>query len=105
VAYCNTDKQLRSVCTTTFATLRWTKSSPGLRSTILVRWHTAVRAADPQVLRGLLLGERPEEVGVGARDPPRPPAIVLEEIGDARHTAAMIVGRAFRWWPGPARDV
>ena len=24
-----TDRQLRSVCTTTFATLRWTKTSPG----------------------------------------------------------------------------
>src|SRR5476651_114758 len=33
-AYCSTDKQFRSVWTTTFATLRWTKSSPGSRSTI-----------------------------------------------------------------------
>ena len=33
-AYCSTDRQLRSVWTTTLATLRWTNSSPGSRSTI-----------------------------------------------------------------------
>src|SRR3954469_22456676 len=33
-AYCRTERQFRSVCTTTFATLRWTNSSPGSRSTI-----------------------------------------------------------------------
>ena len=33
-AYCSTDRQLRSVWTTTFATLRCTNSSPGGRSTI-----------------------------------------------------------------------
>ena len=32
-AYCSTLRQLRSVCTTTLATLRCTKSSPGRRST------------------------------------------------------------------------
>src|SRR3982751_100846 len=34
MAYCRTDRQLRSVCTTTLATLRWTNSSPGARPTI-----------------------------------------------------------------------
>src|SRR5574338_1199874 len=33
-AYCSTDRQLRSVWTTTCATFRWTNSSPGGRSTI-----------------------------------------------------------------------
>src|SRR6476661_3534244 len=33
-AYCSTDRQFRSVWTTTFATLRWTKSSPGSSPTI-----------------------------------------------------------------------
>src|SRR6185369_14596292 len=33
-AYCSTDRQFRSVWTTTLATLRWTKSSPGRRPTI-----------------------------------------------------------------------
>src|ERR1700761_927115 len=28
-AYCITERQLRSLCTTTFATLRWTNISPG----------------------------------------------------------------------------
>src|SRR5215213_4899106 len=32
-AYCMTDRQLRSVWTTTLATLRWTNISPGERST------------------------------------------------------------------------
>src|SRR5688572_20878061 len=33
-AYCSTERQFRSLCTTTLATLRCTKSSPGLRPTI-----------------------------------------------------------------------
>src|ERR1051326_3562862 len=33
-AYWMTERQFKSVCTTTFATLRWTKSSPGKRPTI-----------------------------------------------------------------------
>src|SRR5687768_3293682 len=33
-ANCSTDRQFRSVCTTTLATLRWTNSSPGSRPTI-----------------------------------------------------------------------
>src|SRR6478735_9388802 len=33
-AYCNTDRQLQSVCTTTLATLRCTKISPGIKPTI-----------------------------------------------------------------------
>src|SRR3982751_4727809 len=34
MAYCRTDRQLRSVWTTTLETFRWTKSSPGNRPTI-----------------------------------------------------------------------
>src|SRR5579859_6888190 len=33
-AYCSTDRQLRSVCTTTLATLRCTNTSPGMRPMI-----------------------------------------------------------------------
>src|SRR5688572_17597133 len=33
-AYCMAERQLTSACTTTLATLRWTKSSPGGRPTI-----------------------------------------------------------------------
>src|SRR5918992_3862544 len=33
-AYCMQDRQLASACSTTLATLRWTKSSPGGRPTI-----------------------------------------------------------------------
>src|SRR5687768_9999855 len=33
-AYCSTERQFRSLCTTTLATLRCTKSSPGFRPTI-----------------------------------------------------------------------
>src|SRR3954451_9126158 len=34
IANCSTERQLRSVCTTTLAMLRWTKSSPGASPTI-----------------------------------------------------------------------
>ena len=34
MAYCSTDRQLKSVCRTRFATLRWTNSSPGASPTI-----------------------------------------------------------------------
>ena len=71
-ANCSTDRQLRSVCTTTLATLRWTNSSPGGRSTIVVRRDAAVRAADPQIVRRLLLGgaERKNPDGARAGSPP-----------------------------------
>ncbi len=77
-ANCITDRQLRSLCTTTLATLRWTKSSPGKQADDLVGRHAAVRAADPQVVRRLLVREVREEIGIAAAHALRPRAVVVE---------------------------
>src|SRR5690606_37904337 len=43
-----TDRQLRSVCTTTLAMLRWTKTSPGAMSTI---WLAGTRESEQPIHR------------------------------------------------------
>ena len=48
----------------------------------LVRGHAAVRAADPQVLGRLQLGELLEELGVRLLDPVGPGAVALEQRFD-----------------------
>ena len=85
VAYCSTERQLRSVWTTTFATLRWTNSSPGFRSTISLAGTRLSEQPIHRYLGACCSRQRPEEVGIGADDAARPPAVVLEEICDARH--------------------
>src|SRR5690606_2204619 len=45
-----TDRQLRSVCTTTLAILRWTKTSPGAMSTI---WLAGTRESEQPIHRNL----------------------------------------------------
>ena len=46
----------------------------------LVGRHAAVRAADPQIFRRLLLGELPEELRVAGADRPCPFAVLREEM-------------------------
>src|SRR5690606_13790551 len=48
IAYWITDRQLRSVCTTTLATLRWTKTSPGAMSMI---WLAGTRESEHPIQR------------------------------------------------------
>src|SRR5690606_13022831 len=45
-----TDRQLRSVCTTTLAMLRWTNTSPGAMSTI---WLAGTRESEQPIHRNL----------------------------------------------------
>src|SRR6476660_1504375 len=47
-ANCITERQLRSVCTTRLAMLRWTKSSPGSRPTI---WLAGTRLSEQPIQR------------------------------------------------------
>src|SRR6188768_2018414 len=47
-ANCATERQLRSVWTTTFARLRWTKISPGSRPTI---WFAGTRLSEQPIQR------------------------------------------------------
>src|SRR5690606_1832973 len=47
-AYCTPDRQLRSVCTTTLATLRWTNTSPGAMSMI---WLAGTRESEQPIHR------------------------------------------------------
>ena len=84
-AYCSTDRQFRSVCTTTLATLRWTNSSPGSETDDLVGRHAAVRAADPQILGRLLLLQAREEVRVVLDHARSPEGVVLEQSRKYRH--------------------
>src|SRR5690606_16477564 len=50
IAYWITDRQLRSVCTTTLAMLRWTKTSPGFMSMI---WLAGTRESEQPIHRYL----------------------------------------------------
>ena len=71
--------------TTTFATLRWTKTSPGREADDLVGGNAAVGAADPEVLGRLPPDELREDCG-SPRDHRRGPgAVVLEELGEVGH--------------------
>src|SRR5688572_28813880 len=57
-AYCSTERQFRSLCTTTLATLRCTKSSPGLRPTISFA-GTRLSAQPTQRYFGVCCAARP----------------------------------------------
>src|SRR5690554_4786009 len=61
-----TDRQLRSVCTTTLAMLRWTKTSPGAMSTI---WLAGTRESEQPIHRNLgvwILDRRSKKLGSSA---------------------------------------
>src|SRR5690606_38873977 len=61
-----TDRQLRSVCTTTLAMLRWTKTSPGAMSTI---WLAGTRESEHPIHRNLgvwIVDRRWKKVGSSA---------------------------------------
>ena len=73
------------MCTTTFATLRWTNTSPGREADDLVGGHAAVGAADPEVLGRLRFGEALEEARVVRDHRGGPGAVVLEELGEVGH--------------------
>src|SRR5687768_17646272 len=51
----------------------------------LVRRYPAVGTANPQVLGGLLPGQRVEEPGIALRDSPCPRAVVVEELWQSSH--------------------
>ena len=51
-----------------------------IESDDLVGRNAAVRAPDPEILRRLLGGQTPEEIGPTRRDFGRPAAIVLEQV-------------------------
>lgn len=50
---------------------------PGWQSDDLIGWHTAVGAADPQILRRLLGGEALDEIRIGVDYALRPAAVFL----------------------------
>src|SRR5690606_9439132 len=61
-----TDRQLRSVCTTTLAMLRWTKTSPGAMSMI---WLAGTRESEQPIHRNLgvwILDRRSKKLGSSA---------------------------------------
>ena len=62
--------------------LRWTKSSPGGRSTIWFGGNATVGAADPQVFRRLLPRQTSEKPGVASAHSRRPLRVLLEELGE-----------------------
>jgi hypothetical protein len=75
-----TDRQLRSVCTTTLATLRWTKTSPGSRPTI---WLAGTRESEQPIHRNsgrLQLGQLVEIVRVDFLHLVGPGAVEVEEV-------------------------
>src|SRR5262249_13041752 len=68
----------------------------------LVRRHAAVRAADPQVSRLLLLRQSPEELGILPRGLRRPGAVVLEELGEHAHARILLTAWALAAGPRAA---
>mgnify|MGYP003694316245 CR=1 FL=1 len=80
MAYCSTERQLRSVCTTTLATLRWTKSSPGARPTISLAGTRLSDATYPQVIGRLLLLETREEGRIALQHTFGPRGIIPEQV-------------------------
>src|SRR5262249_25269287 len=56
----------------------------------LVRWHAAVGAPDPEVLRRLPARERTEELGIGRRDLGRPGSLALEQVVEPVHDGSTL---------------
>jgi hypothetical protein len=73
----------------------------------LVRGDAAVGAADPEILRRLMLGELNEEVDVPRDHLRRPGAIVREELREIRHgwdaTRGSIAARTMAAWTARSR--
>ena len=74
------ERQLRSLWTTTLATLRLDEEFAGAEIDDLIGGDAGVGAADPEVARALLLGERREEGGVFGVDLGGPAAVVGDEM-------------------------
>ena len=51
----------------------------------LVRGHTAIRAADPEILGGLLPGQFLKELWILLPNAPRPGAIILKKMRQRFH--------------------
>ena len=83
-AYCSTERQLRSVCTTTFATLRCTNTSPGARPTI---WFAGTRLSEQPIQRysGACRSARSAKNGGRLRPSPPPRRGCARRVGELGH--------------------
>jgi hypothetical protein len=86
-ANCITDRQFRSVCTTTLAMLRCTKSSPGSRLTISLAGTRLSEQPIQRYFGRLLPGQLQEEFGIPRADAVRPGAVLGEEMVEGSHEA------------------
>ncbi len=87
------------MCTTTFATLRWTNTSPGASPTI---WFAGTRLSEQPIQRysGDCRSASPvKKSGSRGDDVGRPGAVALEELGEVGHAGDATA------WGGRARSL
>jgi len=66
---------------------------PGREIGQLGRWDSAIRAADPEVRRGLLMRETRKELRISAPEFCRPRPVTRKKIIQALHTNSLLQGR------------